>query len=241
MPVYDPNQVEYSIVNGNVQVIQDQGRAINAYLAHPDSGGKFSAIALIHDWWGLTNFERRLANTLAQLGYYVLVPDLFNGKTAQTPKEALGLIKNLGTRSFAQVRLCLETLENHTRSNSLVAAVGFGMGGTLAFEAALRVAELEAAVAFYGFPERNWGKYMHATTPILAVYGDQEPHVPQRDIEQLKSEFAMTTKVQHELLILNGVGRGFMQVDTAALSAKPSPSRIATNHLLTFLSKHLRA
>src|SRR5215218_5195505 len=137
MPVYQPQHVEYTIVNGRVSIVGDDGAQIPAYWSHPDIGGKFPALAILHDWWGITAVERRLAHLLAQLGYYVIVPDLFDGATASTPEAAYKLVEAKGARSYGCVDTALRVLENHVRTDGKTAAVGLGMGGSLAYEAAI--------------------------------------------------------------------------------------------------------
>ena len=138
MPIYQPEHVEYTIVNGRVSIVADDGAQLPAYWSHPDLGGKFPAIAILHDWWGITTVERRMAHLFAQLGYYVIVPDLFDGAVAQHARRSLrSWSQDTGARSYGYVDTALRVLENHARTNGHTAAVGLGMGGSLAFEAAL--------------------------------------------------------------------------------------------------------
>src|SRR5690606_10070688 len=100
----------------------------------------------------------------------------------------------------------LRALEAHHRCNRCVAAVGFGLGGTLALEAALTRADLEAAVAFYGFPQRFLGTFATAKAPILAVYGSAEPHVPADVRTQFRTELD-AAPLAHAWLTIDGMGR----------------------------------
>ncbi|MBE2267670.1 MAG: dienelactone hydrolase family protein, partial [Anaerolinea sp.] len=123
MPVYQPRSLEHAIVNGRISVVLDDGRQLPAYWSHPDMGGKFPAVAVIHDWWGLTQVERRMAQLFAQAGYYVIIPDLFEGQVATTPQHAIRLVETFRERAYSFVNSSLKALETHTRVNGLVAAV----------------------------------------------------------------------------------------------------------------------
>ncbi|MDZ4767136.1 MAG: dienelactone hydrolase family protein [Chloroflexota bacterium] len=213
MPIYDPGRVEYATIHGRIGIVTDDGGVLPAYWAHPDMGGKFPAVAILHDWWGMTQIERRLANLFAGMGYYAIVPDLFNGKTARTPQEALELFKALGDHGYGYVDTALGAVEHHHRVNSNVAAIGLGMGGSLAYEAALNRTDLEAAVACYGFPGRYVGRFKDAKAPILAIYGANEPYIAAAEINRLRAELK-DSPLAHEVVILDGVGREFFEDHT---------------------------
>ena len=236
MPVYDPQHVEYTIVNGRVSIVTDDGAQIPAYWSHPDLGGKFPAVAIIHDWWGITQRERWMAHLFAQLGYYVIVPDLFDGAVADSPEAAMALVRERGARSYGCVDTALQVIEHHVRTNGSTAAVGLGMGGSLVFEAAIQRHDLEAAVAFYGFPQRYFGKFKAATTPILAIYGSAEPYVEASVVDQLRRELAQSP-LNHEVVILDGAGRDFLDESLIPDATQRSGS-VAWQKMLAFFDQH---
>ncbi len=236
MPIYQPDRVEYTIVNGRVSIVADDGTQLPAYWSHPDIGGKFPAIAILHDWWGITTVERRMAHLFAQMGYYVIVPDLFDGAVAHTPEEAYQLVENKGARGYGYVDTALSVLENDGRTNGHTAAVGLGMGGSLAYEAALQRSDIEAVVSFYGFPQRYIGRFKDAKTPILAVYGSNEPFVASKVIDEMRRELAQS-RLGHEIVILAGAGRDFLSENLIPSSAN-QPGSIAWQTMMNFLEKH---
>ncbi|MBI5669527.1 MAG: dienelactone hydrolase family protein [Chloroflexi bacterium] len=237
MPIYDPNRVEYGITNGHIQIVVEGGQQLPAYWSHPNMGSRFPAIALIHDWWGVTPFVRRMAHLFAQSGYYVVVPDLFNGQIATTPQAAIELVKGLGDNGYPRINAALSVLESHHNTNGDVAAIGIGMGGSLAFEAAILRPDLEAAVAYYGFPQRYLGRFKDAQAPILAFYGSEEPHVLPPVIARLRQELALSP-LPHEVMMLEGVGRDFFS--DSATDFQRERGRQALNHTFAFLEQFLQ-
>lgn len=236
MPIYNPDHVEYRIVNGHIQIVAEDGKQLPAYWAHPAIGSLFPGVALIHDWWGITPLVRRMAHLFAQTGYYVIIPDLFNGQVAATPQDAMKLVEALGDRGFPLVDSALSVLERHHHCNGDVAAVGIGMGGSLAFESAIVRKDLEAAVSYYGFPQRYLGRFKDATTPILAFYGTDEPYVLPNVVERLRQELS-EAPLPHEVVVLQGAGHDFF-------GDQPSETQrdnglIAWHKSLTFLEEHL--
>ncbi len=230
-----PQHVEYSIVNGRISIVADDGSQLPAYWSHPDLAGKFPAIAILHDWWGITAVERQMAHLFAQMGYYVIVPDLFDGVVTRNPAEAYNLVQSMGNRSYSYVDTALRVIEHHLRTNTHTAAVGLGMGGSLAFEAALVRSDLDAAVALYGFPQRYLGKFKDAKAPILAIYGDHDPFVSLNVIDQLKRELA-ESRHDHEVDVIPNVARDFLSADL--IPSGTQPESLVWQKMTAFLAKH---
>jgi carboxymethylenebutenolidase len=238
LPIYDPDHIEYDVTSGNIQIVMDNGEQLPAYWAHPSLGTKFPAIALVHDWWGVTPIVRRLAHFFAQIGHYVIVPDLFEGQVTEDPKQAMALVEKLGDGGYPRVHTSLSVLEQHHQSNRDVAVIGLGMGGSLAFEAAIVRDDLEAAVAFGGFPQRYFGRFDESNTPILACYGSEEPHIKANVIKKLRQELAQSPqKLPHQVEIIDGLGHDFFvdgMIDTQREQSRDALS-MTTNFLEQFL------
>lgn len=210
MPLYEENRVEYAILSGHITIVADSGHRIPAYWAHPQLGQRFPGIALLHDWWGMTNMIRRLSNFFAQMGYYVIAPDLYQGERADTPKAAMQLLEKFQEARWEGVDAALTVLETHNRTNRSVATVGVGMGGTLSLRAAIERSDLEAAVAYGGFPQQLLGQFGRANTPILALYGAEEPYTRPAVIERLRDELAQTPLGdRHQVEVIDGAGHDF--------------------------------
>jgi carboxymethylenebutenolidase len=239
MPVYEPDHVEYTTVSGHIGIMLEDGTNLPAFWAHPSiGGGRFPGVVLIPDWWGITNLERQLAITFAQAGYYVIVPDLYDGVVATTPQEAKIQVERLGEGGgYPRVDCALRVLETHHRCNCQVAAVGVGMGGSLAYEAALTRDDLEAAVSFCGFPQRYLGRFASVKAPVLAFYGTRDPYVKNDVLRQLRKELdASPLAPKHEVVMLDGAGRNFLATDTPEMQAY---GNTVWRKTLRFLSQHL--
>lgn len=238
MPTYQPDHVEYAIVGGHIGIAMDNGAQLPAYWAHPNIGGVFPGIALIHDWWGITQVERRLAHQFAQAGYYVIVPDLFDGRVAATPQQAKALVEKLteSGSGYPRVNTALQVLETHHRCNHYVAAIGLGMGGGLAYEAAIVRTDLEAAVCYYAFPQRYLDRLADAQAPILTFYGTHDPYIKADVLTPLKRELARSP-LAHEVVMLEGATRDFF--NDSAPDEQRRFGEIAWQRTLAFLDKHL--
>lgn len=217
MPIYDIQRIEYAIVNGHIQVIGDGGLKVPAYWAHPQLGKRFSAICLLHDWWGMTNVMRLLANFFAHMGYYVIVPDLYNGQVATTSRDAMRLLEQSEGKRYTLVEAAFDAVQHHHRTLPTTAAVGVGIGGSLVFEAVTRRDDLNAAVAYAGFPHRYLQALGKINTPLLAFYGSDEPHIKPVVIDALRQQLAASPAAKkHRVEVVPQMGHEFF-VD------KPSP------------------
>src|SRR3989338_2743364 len=74
---------EAEVITENV----NYGSAVG-FLARPKQDGKYPAVVMIHEWWGLNENIKDMAILLAQEGYVVLAVDLYNGNVATTQDEA---------------------------------------------------------------------------------------------------------------------------------------------------------
>ena len=217
MPLYNPDHVEYEVTSGHIQIAMEDGTMLPAYWAHPTMGAVFPGVVLLHDWWGVTPLVRRMAMLFAQVGHYVITPDFFNGTVAETRNEALTMVDALGSAGFKQANSALSVLENHHNCNGHVAVVGLGMGGSLAYEAAIVRDDLEAAVAYSGFPQRYLGHFKRANTPLLSFYGSEDQYISPEMVEKLRVELAgCHLDPPHEVVVLEGAAHDLFDEDAGA-------------------------
>jgi len=105
------------------------------------------AVVLVHDGYGRLPFLQSYANALAKLGYYVVVPDLFNGVAAvdEAGLEELQARSDIG---FADATL--EDAIGMARgvTAARVGVIGIGLGGWYALRAAQR-GEADAVITYY--------------------------------------------------------------------------------------------
>ncbi|MDX1449638.1 MAG: alpha/beta fold hydrolase [Acidimicrobiia bacterium] len=123
-----------------------------AYFVSPPAGPG-PAVLLLHSWWGLTPFFRRLADRLAEQGYTVLAPDLAQGETFVDPAEAQQHLADLDADRLAALTLSGAQIvrDRSSQPESPIAVVGFSMGASLGLWASVRVPDLVSrVVAFYG-------------------------------------------------------------------------------------------
>ena len=68
---------------------------ISGYLAAPQKPGRYPALVVVHEWWGLTDWVKEQTRKLADQGYIALAVDLYRGKVTSDPEEAHELMRGM--------------------------------------------------------------------------------------------------------------------------------------------------
>ncbi len=181
-----------------IEFARPDGKTAPGYYVAPQTDGESApAIVLVEEWWGVTSWIMEVADRYATLGYRVLVPDLFRGRTAAVGSEANHLMEGLDFQdAFSQdVRGALQ----HVKKTSEKAGVtGYCMGGAIAVLAAMHLTEPDAAVIFYGFPPENAGDPGTIEIPIQLHFGRQDDFFKPSDAGRLEQRLK-EGKVPYEL------------------------------------------
>jgi carboxymethylenebutenolidase len=121
-----------------------------AYFVQSDDGPG-PGVLLLHSFWGLTSSVKGLADDLADHGYTVLAPDINFGTLPDSEQEALDHLGAANPDRLASLVLSSVGLLYEKSTEGPIGIIGFGMGGSLALWASVRLSEfVTAAVSFYG-------------------------------------------------------------------------------------------
>lgn len=122
------------------------------YLARPSSKPSGVGLVIAHELWGVDGPMRDLAERCAALGHVAFVPDLFQGRLPKDVGEGLSVMASLDMTDTVGQDLTGATrlLEGE---GLRVGLLGLCFGGALAVAGATRIAELRAAICFYGVPD----------------------------------------------------------------------------------------
>ncbi|MCB9476360.1 MAG: dienelactone hydrolase family protein [Deltaproteobacteria bacterium] len=171
-------------------------------------------ILLVHQRLGPGDFEKVRARQLAELGYVVLVPDLY-GQTGR-PKnlaDADRLVKRL-LANRAPLRRNLKTALGELTKHPLtdpeqLAAIGIGFGGTAALELARDGADLDAVVMFHSPLTSNPpDDAKNIRAKILVLRGARDETVPDAQVDAFKAEMS-AAGVDYRIVDFGGVGADF--------------------------------
>jgi carboxymethylenebutenolidase len=219
------------------------GKSVNGYLAEPAQPAKAPGMVVIQEWWGLNDQIKGVADKLAKAGYRALVPDLYRGKIALAANEAEHLMSNLnfGDAAGQDVRGAVQHLKS---SGSAKAGVtGFCMGGALTLLAAVNVPELDAAVAWYGFPPLEYVDASKIRAPLLGHYALDDAAFPIAKVDELEKKLR-EAKVKFEFHRYKAK-HAFANEEAnskklAMLEYNPQAAELAWKRTMEFLDKSLK-
>jgi dienelactone hydrolase len=198
---------------------------LEGYLAYDDSiSGKRPGILVVHQWLGLTDYEKMRAKMLAQLGYVAFCADIYGkGVRPKDVSEAgaqAGKYKGDRTLLRARVNAGLDELKkNDLVDTKNVAAIGYCFGGTTVIELARSGAELNGVVSFHGgldSPTPADGKNIKCK--VLALAGADDPFQKADDLTAFESEMR-DNKVDWQIVFYGGAVHAFTQPDPGFVNA----------------------
>ena len=189
------------------------------------SSGKRPAVLVVHQWKGVSDYEKKRATMLAELGYNVFAVDIYGkGIRPKDPKDAAAeAAKYKENRSLlrARVQAGLKMLREHNLTDtSRIAAIGYCFGGTTVLELARSGAGVSGVVSFHGglnTPTPADAKNIKAK--VLALHGADDPFVPQKEVEAFGQEMR-DGKVDWQLVAYGGSVHSFTDWNAGADNSK---------------------
>jgi dienelactone hydrolase len=203
-----------------------QGDAtLEGVLVYDDAiQGKRPGVLVVHQWLGLTDYEKHRAEMLAQLGYVAFCADIYGKsdrpKNVQEAGAQAGKYKNDRQLLRARVNAGLDVLKkNELVDTKHVAAIGYCFGGTTVIELARSGAELNGIVSFHGgldSPTPADGKNIKCK--VLALAGADDPFQKPEDLTAFESEMR-DAKVDWQITFYGGAVHAFMQPNPGFVNA----------------------
>ncbi|MGD0086499.1 MAG: dienelactone hydrolase family protein [Verrucomicrobiota bacterium] len=174
---------------------QQGDTTLEGFVAWDDAlPGVRPGVLVVHQWMGLTDYEKKRAVMLAQLGYVAFCADIYGkGVRPPTAKEAgalAGEYKSDRLHLRARVNAGLDALRRQPLVDpGHIAAIGYCFGGTTVLELARSGAQLNGVVCFHGgldAPHPDDGKNIKCK--VLVLHGADDPFSSPQDIAALENE-----------------------------------------------------
>ncbi len=190
-------------------------RTVRAFIVYPEVKKKATAVVLIHEIFGLSDWVRSMADQVAAEGYIAIAPDLLsgagpNGGGTESLGGGDGVRAAISKLPPEQVTADLNAVADYVKklpaANGKVAVGGFCWGGGQTFRFATNRADLAAAFVFYGPPAQDFSKI---TAPVYGFYGGNDARI-NATIPATQEAMKAAGK-KYDPVTYEGAGHGFMR------------------------------
>jgi len=171
-----------SIRKSEIQ-LQVKDRSADAYLAAPEKGGP--GVLLLHAWWGLKPFFKQVSDRLAEQGFTVLAPDLYQGQVAQSIDEAKALLEKRDSEWMSDTVKAARDYLTRQNEGKPIAVLGFSMGASWTLDLAASEPGVAAAVLFYG---TGGADFSQVAAKVLGHFSDADEWEPLDDVRAMEAD-----------------------------------------------------
>jgi dienelactone hydrolase len=187
------------------------GKPYEGYFVSPSANAPL--ILLIHDWDGLTEYEVKRANMLADMGYVVFAADLFGAGVrpteVQDKRQHTGELYKDRDKMRALLQAALETARSKGGNVNNAVAMGYCFGGAAVLEFARSGADLKGFVTFHGGLSTPEGQdYSKTKGKLLILHGTADTAITMDQFAKLATELE-EKGVSHEMITYGGAPHAF--------------------------------
>jgi carboxymethylenebutenolidase len=202
--------------------VKHRSREVNCFVAYPEVKEKATAVVVIHEIFGLTDWVRGVADQLAEAGYIAIAPDLLSGMApggGGTSEFGGGdaVRKAITSLPPDQITADLNAVAAYVAklpaSSAKVAVAGFCWGGTQTFRFATNNHDIKAAFPFYGSGPDKEEDISRITCPVYGFYGGNDARV--NATIPKSAELMKKAGKTYEPVTYEGAGHGFMRAGEA--------------------------
>ena len=200
--------------------IKHGNREVKCWVAYPESKEKATAVVIIHEIFGLSDWVRGMADQLAEAGYIAIAPDFLtgsgpNGGGTESLGGADGARGKIGGIPADQITADLNAAVDYVKKlpacNGKVAVGGFCWGGTQTFRFVTnnKDKDVKAGFVFYGSGTDKPEEIARIGVPVHGFYGGNDARV--NATIPKSTDLMKTAGKTYEPVVYDGAGHGFMR------------------------------
>jgi carboxymethylenebutenolidase len=225
-----------------ISIVAHDGLAYDGYLSLPPSG-KGPGILLFQEIFGVNDHIRAVADQYALDGFVVLAPDVF---WRESPRLSIGyssadiekgralMMRTDAKQLDADIRTSVAALRARPEVTGKVGAIGYCMGGRLAYFAAAQ-GGIDAASCYYGGGiQDHLARTATVNCPIQFHYGELDAMIPPAAVDSVRAAFAGKPAEVH---VYAGANHGFNCWERG--SYHPPSAALAHARTLAHFATHL--
>jgi carboxymethylenebutenolidase len=170
-------------------IATEDGRSFDGYLARP-AKGRGPGLIIFSEMWGVAPSKTEMAENYARRGWCAYAPNMFwrsEFTGVVSFEEADQAWRRLNVfdweRAADDARVAVQWLRTQGFSSGKVAAIGFCMGGRIAFLAAAR-GNVDASISLYALGiAKHLDELPTIPIPLQFHYGLNDEHIPKSEVD----------------------------------------------------------
>lgn len=200
-----------------VKIKSTDKHEVNSFIVYPEVKEPATAIIVIHEIFGLTDWIRLVADRLAAEGFVAICPDLLSGMgpdgggtdSFDSGDDVRRAIRGLSAeRVKTDLDAVFKYVQDLPSTNDKVGVSGFCWGGSKSFQYAVASDEIAAAFVFYGSAP-SVEDVAKISVPVYGFYGENDNRI-NATIDSTK-DAADAASVKYEPVIYKDVGHAFLR------------------------------
>lgn len=217
--------------------VKSGDRVVSAFVVYPEVKTKATAVVVIHEIFGMSDWVQMLTDEVAAAGYIAIAPDLLSGMGpngggtgAFTDGQAIGkAIRDLPPDQVnADLNAVADYVAKLPAANGKVAAGGFCWGGGQTFRFATNRPSLAAAFVFYGSGPESPEAIAAIKAPVYGFYAGNDARINAglpKTMELMKA-----AGKTYDIVTYEGAGHGFMRAGDAPPPAADADARVRDSY-----------
>jgi carboxymethylenebutenolidase len=193
--------------HGEYVQLKHGDRTLQAWVVYPEVAKKATAVVVIHEIFGLSDWARLAADEFAEAGYIAIAPDLV-GPLEPGQNMMQAVLRLPAKQVLADLDAAADYIKSQPAANGKVAVAGFCWGGLKSFDFATHRKDLGAALVFYGTPPKT-DALTNIVCPVYGFYAENDARVTST-VEKTEKAMKQADK-QYDVKIYAGAGHGFMR------------------------------
>ena len=210
-------KLEKSTRHGEFVKVKHDSREVESFISYPEVKDKATAVVVIHEIFGLSDWAREMTDELAAEGYIAIAPDLLTGLGTNHGGSAelgqTGSTRAIGSLPPAQITADLNAVVDYVSKlpscNGKVVVMGFCWGGGQAFRFATDNKDIKATLTFYGQVPTDAAAVARINAPVYGFYAENDARITAsvpNGVTLMK-----TAGKTYEPVTYAGAGHGFMR------------------------------
>jgi carboxymethylenebutenolidase len=212
--------------------------ATTGYLAVPEGEGPFPALVIIHEWNGLTDRVRQVADDFAAEGYITLAADLFQGQVGENPDQNMALMAEAEPTVVPNLNAAVAYLKGRDDVTGRVGAMGWCYGGGIALSFGLDGENHDATAIFYGRLVEDPEVLASMDHEVYGTFARLDQGPAPESVERFEAALR-SAGIENDLHIYDDVNHGFWLRVDGDPDVRSGPALDAWQRLKAYLGRTL--